>query len=62
MKKTKFPLKHHIIEDKKEVWIVCQSSITAKGIPTLMKQYFPSYTACLCSPDYFEKLVRDNQL
>jgi hypothetical protein len=34
-----FPLKHYIIEDKKEVWIVCNSSITAKGIPALMKQY-----------------------
>jgi len=56
MKKTKFPLLHHVLEDKKEVWIVCQSSITAKGIPALMKKYFPEYTACLCSPDYFEKL------
>lgn len=59
MKKTKFPLPHHILEDKKEVWIVCNSSITAKGIPTLMKQYFPDYTACLCSSDYFEKLKNE---
>ena len=51
-----FPLPHHIIEDKKEVWIVCNSSITAKGIPALMKKYFPDYTPCLCSSDYLEIL------
>jgi len=59
MKKTKFPLPHVVLEDKKEVWIVCNSSITAKGIPTLMKKYFPDYTACLCSSDYFEKLKNE---
>ena len=58
MKKTKFPLPHHIIEDKKEVWIICNSSITAKGIPALMKKYFPEYTACLCSQDYFLELTK----
>jgi hypothetical protein len=51
-----FPLPHHIIEDKKEVWIVCNSSITAKGILTLMKKYFPDYTPCLCSSDYLKIL------
>ena len=58
--KNDFPLKHHIIEDKKEVWIVCNSSITAKGIPTLMKKHFPDYTACLCSSDYLDKLTKGN--
>jgi hypothetical protein len=57
-----FPLLHHVLEDKKEVWIVCQSSITAQGIPVLMRKYFPDYTACLCSPDYFEKLAKGNTL
>ena len=51
-----FPLKHLLIEDKKEVWIGCNSSITAKGIPALIKKYYPGYTACLCSEDYLEKL------
>lgn len=56
--KQQFPLKHLLIEEKKEVWIVCNSSITAMGIPLLMKKHFPGYTACLCSEDYLEKLVR----
>lgn len=49
-----FPLKHLVIEDKKEVWIECNSSVTAKGIPSLMKKYYPDYTACLCSLDYLD--------
>ena len=56
MKKLEFPLKHHILEGKKEVWIVCNSSITAKGIPALMKKFYPEYTACLCSEDYLEDI------
>ena len=56
-----FPLKHHIIEDKKEVWIVCNSSITAKGIPALMGKYFPDYTACLCSSDTLQKIINEGR-
>jgi hypothetical protein len=56
MKAMTFPLKHLVLEDKKEVWIVCNSSITAKGIPALMKKHFPDYTACLCSEDYLTEL------
>ena len=57
--KQNFPLPHIVKCDIKEVWVVCNSSITAKGIPTLMKKYFPDYTACLCSSDYFEKLKNE---
>ena len=55
--KSEFPLKHFYIEDKKEIWICCNSSITAKGIPSLITKYCPGYTACLCSEDYLEKLM-----
>ena len=58
--KTKFPLPHIVKCDIKEVWIVCNSSITAKGIPTLMKKYYPGYTGHIASADYLEKLK--NQL
>jgi len=54
--KQKFPLKHIVKYDTKEVWVVCNSSITAKGIPSLMDKYYPGYTACLCSEDYVETL------
>jgi hypothetical protein len=58
--KTKFPLEHVVKCDTKEVWIKCNSSITAKGMPALMEKYYPGYTACLCSEEYLEKLK--NQL
>jgi hypothetical protein len=58
--KQKFPLPHIVKCDVNEVWIVCNSSITAKGIPALMEKYYPGYAACLCSEDYLEKLK--NQL
>ena len=58
--KRKFPLNHIVKRDVKEVWVVCNSSITAKGIPALMNKYYPGYTACLCSEEYLEELK--NQL
>jgi len=58
--KTQFPLKHVVKYDTKEVWIKCNSSTTAMGIPALVEKYYPGYTACLCSEDYLEKLK--NQL
>lgn len=54
--KEKFPLKHVLKYDTKEVWVMCNSSITAKGIPALINKYYPGYTAILCSEDYLEKL------
>lgn len=54
--KEKFPLKHIVKCDTKEVWVVCNSSITAKGMPALMDKYYPGYTACLCSEDYLKTL------
>jgi len=57
MKKTKFPLQHHVLEEAKEVWIVCSSSVTAMGIPSLMSKYYPGYKPCICSPDYFDELI-----
>ena len=58
--KTKFPLEHVVKYDTKEVWIKCNSSTTAMGIPALVEKYYPGYTACLCSEDYLAKLK--NQL
>ena len=54
--KQKFPLEHIVKCDLKEVWVVCNSSITAKGIPALMDKYYPGYTACLCSQDHLKTL------
>lgn len=57
MKKTKFPLQHHVVEESKEVWVVCSSAITAKGIPNLVKAHFPGYKPCVCSAEYFQELT-----
>jgi hypothetical protein len=54
--KQKFPLEHIIKYDTKEVWIKCDSSITAVGIPTLVEKYYPGYTGHIASSNYLEKL------
>ena len=59
--KDKFPLRHVVLVDKQEVWVVCNSSITAKGIPALMDRFYPGYTACLCSEDYLQTLMNSQQ-
>ena len=58
--KIKFPLKHVVKYDTKEVWIKCDSSITAIGIKSLVEKYYPGYTGKIASADYLEELK--NQL
>ena len=43
--KTKFPFDHVVKYDTKEVWIKCNSSTTAMGLPALVNQYYPGYKA-----------------
>ena len=54
--KTKFPYEHVIKYDTKEVWIACNSSTTAMGIPALIKKYYPGYIGRIASKDYLETL------
>jgi hypothetical protein len=58
--KQKFPLEHVVKYDTKEVWIKCNSSTTAMGIPALVKKYYPGYTGHIASEECLEKLK--NQL
>jgi len=58
--KTKFPFEHILKYETKEVWIKCDSSITAIGIPVLVEKYYPGYTGHIASSDYLDKLK--NQL
>jgi len=60
MKKTKFPLPHVVLEDKKEVWVLCDSAITAMGIGSITKKFYPGYKGHCGSKEYLEKLK--NQL
>lgn len=58
--KTKFPLPHIVKEETKEVWILTDSSITAMGIPALVKQYYPGYIGKVASKDYFARLKNES--
>ena len=60
MNKSKFPLEHVVKYDTKEVWVICDSAITAMGIPAIVKQFYPGYTGKIASREHFEKLK--NQL
>ena len=53
--KQKFPLEHIVKCDLKEVWVVCNSSITAKGIPALMDKYYPGYTVKISTEEYLSR-------
>lgn len=59
MKKTKFPLEHVVKYDTQEVWVICDSAITAMGIPTMVKQFYPGYTGKIASRENFEKLKNE---
>lgn len=54
--KKKFPFEHVVKCDTQEVWVLCDSAITAMGIPTLVKQYYPGYEWKICNKLYLESL------
>jgi len=54
--KTKFPLEHVVKHDTKEVWVLCQSSITAMGVPAIVERYYPGYKGRCASKEYLETL------
>ena len=53
---NKFPLDHIVNRDTKEVWIKCNSSITAMGIPALVSKYYPGYVGKIASEEYLSNL------
>lgn len=55
---NKFPFEHVVKVLEKQVWIKCDSSITATGIPALIHRYYPGYTGHIASQDYFETLTQ----
>jgi hypothetical protein len=56
MKKTKFPFDHVVKYDTKEVWVKCDSAITAMGIPAMVNEYYPGYKGHIGSEEYLNKL------
>ena len=54
-KKGQPPMRHVIIEDKKEVWFVGSFAI-AMGLKHIVAKWFPGYTGHLASQEHFDKL------
>jgi hypothetical protein len=54
--KSKFPFEHVLNYNTKEVWIKCDSSITAMGIPALVDKYYPGYKGCIGSKEQLDSL------
>ena len=52
----KFPFEHVVKYDTKEVWVKCESSITAMGLPVLVDKYYPGYKAKIATEDYLNQL------
>jgi len=49
--------RHHIfVEEKKQLWVLCQSSLTAMGIGQYCRSAFPEYELCLCNRETFLKM------
>ena len=47
---------HIFLEDKKEIWALCESHLAAMAISARMKKSFPNYTLCLCNRKTFLSL------
>jgi hypothetical protein len=54
--KTKFPFDHIVKYDTKEVWVICDSAITAMGVPAIVEKYYPGYKGCVGSKEYLGTL------
>jgi|TARA_Y100000004_G_scaffold9963_1_gene10821 hypothetical protein len=52
-------LKHIVLEDTKEVLVVCTSAITAMGIGAMVKRYYPGYQAKIISESYYQNMTDD---
>ena len=54
--KSKFPFKHIVKYDTKEIWIECNSSISAMGISSLVDKYYPGYVGKIGSKEHISEL------
>ena len=47
---------HIFIEEKKQIWVLCESHITAMGIGSYVRSAFPDYELCLCRRETFLRM------
>ena len=50
------PSTHIFNEQKKQIWVLCESSLTAMGIGKYCKGAFPDYELCLCNRETYLRL------
>ena len=50
------PTNHIFLEEKKQLWVLCESSLTAMGIGKYCRSAFPEYELCLCNRETFSRL------
>ena len=50
------PRNHLFVEEKKQIWVLCESSITAMGVSSYIKDAFPEYELCLCNRKTFLRM------
>ena len=58
---TKFPFDHVVKCDTKEVWVECDSAITAMGIGEIVKQFYPGFKPRIASKEYLQTLKQKEQ-
>lgn len=56
MADKKFPFDYFLDESKKELWVKCESSISAMGVSAFAKKVYPDYSLKLCDQKYMESL------
>tara|TARA_E500000331_G_scaffold198957_1_gene191111 strand:+ start:81 stop:263 length:183 start_codon:yes stop_codon:yes gene_type:complete len=47
---------HIFLEEEKEIWALCTSSLGSMAISARMKKSFPDYTLCLCNRETFLRM------
>jgi len=52
----KFPFDHVVKCDTKEVWVECDSAITAMGIGEIVKQFYPGFKPHIASKEHLQTL------
>ena len=57
--KKQFPLKHFVNQKTKEVYVICESAITAMGISAFVKKYYPGYKGQIISQEHLDKLAHN---
>jgi hypothetical protein len=57
----KFPFDHVVKCDTKEVWVACDSAITAMGIGAIVRKFYPGYTPHIASKERLQTLKQKEQ-